>query len=211
MDTWELIDAERADFADLADSLTPEQWDAPSLCTAWKVRDVVAHVTQGASMGKGEAVAKVLRYGFRIDKLLTEEARRGGAAPSDELARNLRATVGRRTTPPGATPEHLLADVVVHQQDVRRAIGVPRMVPHDRLRVVLDDVTSWSNSMVPTKKRMKGLHMRATDLDWEMGDDRDPLVEGSGEAVLMAVTGRTVALADLSGDGVDTLRERITS
>ena len=26
MDTWEMIDAERTEFADLCDTLTPEQW-----------------------------------------------------------------------------------------------------------------------------------------------------------------------------------------
>ena len=36
--------AERADLADFLATLTREQWESPSLCEGWRVRDVVAHV-----------------------------------------------------------------------------------------------------------------------------------------------------------------------
>src|SRR4051812_38061330 len=36
--------AERAELAEYLDTLTPQQWAAPSLCTKWSVKDVVAHV-----------------------------------------------------------------------------------------------------------------------------------------------------------------------
>ena len=47
----------------------------------------------------------------------------------------------------------------------------------------------------------------ATDVDWTVGDG--PVVTGPGEALLMAAAGRAAALADLSGDGLPTLRERV--
>ncbi|MCV7319265.1 maleylpyruvate isomerase N-terminal domain-containing protein [Mycolicibacterium confluentis] len=34
--------AQREEFADLLDSLTPEQWTITSLCAGWTVRDVAA-------------------------------------------------------------------------------------------------------------------------------------------------------------------------
>ena len=43
-DTMRLARDERIDFADFLATLTPEQWDSPTLCTRWRVRDVVAHV-----------------------------------------------------------------------------------------------------------------------------------------------------------------------
>jgi len=43
-DSRALAQAERADLAALLTTLTPEQWDSPSLCAKWRVRDVVAHV-----------------------------------------------------------------------------------------------------------------------------------------------------------------------
>ena len=39
-----LAEDERADLADLLHVLTPGQWEAPSLCAGWRVRDVVAHL-----------------------------------------------------------------------------------------------------------------------------------------------------------------------
>jgi uncharacterized protein (TIGR03083 family) len=209
MDTWDMVDAERKDFADLTDSLTPQQWDAQSLCTAWKVRDVVAHVTQGATIGTGESIKQLVKYGFRMNKLLTEEAQKAGASSTDELRANLRATIGNRTTQPGVKAPGILFDEVVHQQDVRRPLGLTRQVPEDRLRASLDDGIRYGNPLVPAKKRIKGLHLTATDLDWETGDAGGAEVSGPGEALLMAVAGRPAALADLSGAGVDVLRSRI--
>lgn len=207
MDTWEMVDAERADFADLADSLTPKQWDTQSLCTAWKVRDVVAHVIQGATMGGAEALKKMVRYRFRVSTLLTKEAQKGGAAPTDELRANLRATIGDRTRPPGVKPAAMLADEVIHQQDIRRAIGVPRQVPPERLTIVLDDITRYNNSLIPAKRRVRGLLLKATDLDWtHLGDEE---VTGPAEALMMAIAGRPAALDQLSGSGVEKLRLRI--
>ncbi|MCV7362120.1 maleylpyruvate isomerase family mycothiol-dependent enzyme [Mycolicibacterium neworleansense] len=34
---------QRREFADLLDDLSPQQWQAPTLCGGWNVRDVVAH------------------------------------------------------------------------------------------------------------------------------------------------------------------------
>ena len=44
VDGLEMATAERTDLADLLETLTPRQWEAPSLCQGWRVRDVVAHV-----------------------------------------------------------------------------------------------------------------------------------------------------------------------
>ena len=209
MDTWDLIDAERHDLADLADTLTPAQWDTTSLCTAWRVRDVVAHVTEGATLSMWSAMLTLLKYGFRIGPMLEREAIKCGAAPTDELARELRATIGKRTTPPGVKPPGVLSDEVIHHQDIRRPLGLAREIPADRLRVVLDEVKTVGNSLLPGKKRVAGLHLRATDLDWETGGASGAEVNGPGEAILMAVAGRPVALADLSGAGVEQLRARI--
>jgi len=41
------IAAERRELADLLDELTPAQWDTPSLCAGWRVREVAAHMSQG--------------------------------------------------------------------------------------------------------------------------------------------------------------------
>ena len=50
-DTMRLARDERADLADFLATLTPEQWDAPTLCTLWRVRDVVAHMFSYEDLG----------------------------------------------------------------------------------------------------------------------------------------------------------------
>ena len=209
MDTWEMVDADRAELADLTDTLTPEQWDAPTLCTAWKVRDVIAHVTDGATLTKPQTLGIAAKYGFRINKLLNDEAIKGGKRPVPELCTAWRETVGSRRTPPGVNAAGMLTDELIHQQDIRRALGIPRQIPADRLRVVLDETAKTGRSYLPAAKRIKGLHLRATDLDWETGKPDGEEVTGPAEALVMAMAGRPAALAELSGPGVATLRTRM--
>ena len=54
---WRYIDDQRAGLADLLESLTPEQWVAPSLCEGWRVRDVAAHLTH-SQMGPARVVVE---------------------------------------------------------------------------------------------------------------------------------------------------------
>jgi hypothetical protein len=75
------------------------------------------------------------------------------------------------------------------------------------MRMSLDRLAAMGNSILPGKKRSADLHLKATDLDWEHGEGAD--VTGPAEALLMAMAGRKEALVDLTGPGVDTLRQRI--
>jgi uncharacterized protein (TIGR03083 family) len=206
-DYWAMTDAERSAFADLADSLTPAQWDQMSLCNGWKVRDVVAHLFEGSVLTGGKAFLTAAKYGFRINTMLDREARKDGARPTDQLRKDLRSSVGMRGKPPGTKPVDLVLETIVHQQDVRRALGVPRVYPTDALKVALDRIAGMGNSLLPGKKRATGLHLRATDVDWDHGEGDE--VAGTGEALLMAMSGRPEALADLSGPGFETLRRRV--
>ncbi len=210
MDTWNMIDAERTEFADLCDGLTRAEWDTQSLCTNWRVRDVVGHLAGGANLSMGKAMVELARYRFRIGPMIEGTAITAGSAPTDDLARAMRAAVGARKTPPGVKPEGVLTDTIVHQQDVRRAIGVPRVIADDRLTLALDSIKDVTNGLLPGKQRVAELALRATDVDWSAGPAGAPEVSGTGEALLLAMCGRPAALADLSGAGLETLRARIS-
>ena len=56
------------------------------------------------------------------------------------------------------------------------------------------------------RRRVAGLRFEATDLDWARGTG--PVVAGPAEALMLAITGRSVALTDLDGPGVPILRSR---
>jgi uncharacterized protein (TIGR03083 family) len=42
---WQVIDAQRLGLAGLLDDLSEHEWQQPSLCDGWTVRDVAAHLT----------------------------------------------------------------------------------------------------------------------------------------------------------------------
>ena len=56
------------------------------------------------------------------------------------------------------------------------------------------------------KKRVAGLKLRATDVDWSTGDG--PEVAGPCMSLILGMVGRSGALDDCNGDGVGTLRSR---
>ncbi len=98
-----------------------------------------------------------------------------------------------------------LVDGTIHHQDIRRSLGRPRNIPADRLERVLGLVPG--NPRLGAGRRIRGLQLRATDIDWAHG--HGPEITGPGEALLMAMAGRRSALADLSGPGCATLTARL--
>jgi uncharacterized protein (TIGR03083 family) len=105
-------------------------------------------------------------------------------------------------------PTEGLVDHVIHHQDIRRPLGLPREMPADRLVAALDVIPGLAG-FVGAKKRVAGLHLHATDVAWSHGEG--PEVRGTGEAILLTASGRAVALDELDGDGVGILRERLAA
>jgi uncharacterized protein (TIGR03083 family) len=208
METWDLVAAERNDLADLLETLSEQQWNTETLCEGWKVRDLTGHLVEGAEKLKwGRLIGAMAKSGFRINVMLDRGAREMGALPTPDLMKRMRESAGYRFTAPGVKPVGALAENVTHSQDIRRPLGKPRQIPEEPLRLSLDYMAAQGASFLPNKKRIAGLKLQATDLDWTHGDG--PVVTGSGEALLMAIAGRKAALADLGGEGKDTLASRL--
>jgi len=204
--TWAMVADARANLAGYLEMLRPEQWDAPSLCAEWSVRDVVAHVIQATSKVRVTVIVnRVMRRGFSLNGAIATGAKEHGEMPRELLLKQLRWGINSEMCPPTATVDSLLGDVVVHTQDIRRALGPPGAVPEERLRVTLGHMRGV-DGILGNKNRIRGLTLRATDIDWSSGSGTE--VAGPGEALLMAMCGRQSALADLVGDGVAILRAR---
>jgi uncharacterized protein (TIGR03083 family) len=198
--------AERADLADFLATLTPRDWQAPSLCSKWSVKDVVAHVISYEELG---AVGLVKRFANgwivlpdRVNQVGVDEL---AALSPQQLLEFLRNHLQPRGLTAGFGGMIALVDGTIHHQDIRRCLGRPRSVPADRLERVLGLVPG--NPRLGAGRRIRGLRLRATDIDWARGGG--PEVTGPGEALLMAMSGRPAALADLSGPGVGTLAKRL--
>ncbi len=200
----EMVGAEQVEFAALLRGLTPEQWAAASLCRGWSVHDVVIHIANHAHTTARQRIAQLARVGFSV----TRQLERDRARPTDELIdwlaspANLAGPINIRTQ---------LAELVIHQQDVRRPLGIVRRLPAERLSVLLDFGLTrvGSASVALSRRRAKGLRLVGTDIGWSAGTG--PEVRGPGEAIFMAVNGRAGAIQDLSGDGTEVLARRVRS
>jgi uncharacterized protein (TIGR03083 family) len=126
----------------LADELDAADWDRPTECPGWSVKDQYSHILGLERWLLGDADDGEVRTTANTG--LDVEARR--ADPPGEIVGELRDVVERRvaalrsgavdlsevvTTPFGATMaygdfmRHRAFDVLMHEQDVRRAAGRP--------------------------------------------------------------------------------------
>jgi uncharacterized protein (TIGR03083 family) len=203
-DTWPLIHAERAALAaDLA-GLDDPRWSTPSLCAGLTVREVLAHLTAGASLNTVRWLAGVIRCRFDFDKQVAMRlAEHMGSSPAETLAGFERIVTS--TTAPRLPKPALLGEVIVHGEDIRRPLGITRAHP---IEVVTRTAEYYqgSDQVVLAKGRISGLRLVATDGPFATGEG--PLVSGTTVALIMAMTGREAFCDDLTGDGVATLRAR---
>lgn len=213
-DYRKLVAAEATDLADFVASLDQAQLDAASLCDGWRVRDVLAHVYAGATGSLASHLGPALRAGFNVPRaakanaIATAESHSVGdmAAAVRAFAAEYAAGGGNRGVVRFLKPRDLLLDQLVHHQDVRRPLGLPRAIPTARLLAALDAAPEVGG-LVKAKQRAKGLRLVATDVDWQAG--AGPEVRGPAEAILLTLTGRPARAAELTGDGTAILTERL--
>ncbi len=202
-----MIAAERIGLAEDLSGLDDEQWVCPSLCAAWRVRDVVAHLTMPFHVSLPKMVLMMVKNRFDFDKLSSRYAT-SDARPVAELVDDLRRNAQHRFTPPGFGPDAPLTDLVVHGQDIRRPLGLHHDIPAEHARVVLELLVSPKGARAfGNRDLLAGLRLEVDDLDWSHGSG--PVVAGGTAAVMMSLAGRTAAIDELSGPGLDELRRRI--
>jgi uncharacterized protein (TIGR03083 family) len=201
---WDAIHHERAALArDLAD-LNDEQWQTQSLCGDWTVQQVLGHMTAAAATNPAKWLVRFAGTGFRFGTLINKDiATQTADGPAQTLAR-YRVIENSNGHPPGPV-DSWLGETMVHAEDIRRPLGIAHDYPVDALTRLAEFYTG-SNLLIGAKKRVAGLTLRTTDADWATGSG--PEVAGPAIAIVMAMTGRTVAFDGLEGDGVDTLRAR---
>jgi uncharacterized protein (TIGR03083 family) len=207
-DVHDMVVAERRKLADTLDALTDAQWATPSLCTGWTARDVVAHLVWAPEHSKGQMFLTFVKSGFNLAKF-TNNTVRGDTRSGAELAAAFHGIIDSTWEPPGGfRAKAPLTDTIAHGQDIRRPLGLSAEFDPEHLRVLLDFVVSKQATRGFTAKgRTDGLRFSATDIDWSSGSGAE--VRGRAEAVAMSLLGRTAALVDVEGDGVETLRSRI--
>ncbi|MFJ4501189.1 maleylpyruvate isomerase family mycothiol-dependent enzyme [Streptomyces sp. NPDC088864] len=201
---WPVIHTERAELAADLGQLTAEQWGTPSLCSGLTVREVLAHLTAGASLNTVRWLAGVIRCRFDFDKQVAMRlAEQLGTGPAETLER-FRSVVPSRSKPP-LPPIAMLGETIVHGEDIRNPLGIRRPYPIEVVTQVAE-YYQGSDLVVVAKGRIGGLRLVATDGPFTTGSG--PLVSGPTLALVMAMTGRATYCDDLDGDGVELLRSR---
>ncbi len=98
------VAAEFLALADLLDAVSDAQWNTPSLCAGWRVREVVAHMTMAARYSEEEFMAELRRCDFDFSRLSNQIAARDAELPTSELVASLRSDVMHHWEPPGGHP-----------------------------------------------------------------------------------------------------------
>lgn len=202
---WSLIHDARNSLASTIGDLTPEQWTTPSLCAGWTVGALAAHLLASAEQTPARFLGGMVRHGFRFGALMEHDVRARADLDPGQVAARLRLRTTTTNKPPAPTVA-MLGEVVVHGEDLRRPLGLAGPVDKEAADACLE-LYSGANFPVGGKRRVHGLRLTSNDTAWSHGDG--PEVIGPAMSLLLAITGREVGLADLSGDGVPALRARL--
>ncbi len=201
--SWRVIERERLSLAALLEGLSDEQWNSPSLCDGWRVKDVAAHVAMTPQPPTLRAVTgELLRARGSFVNATRDLAVRFAERPGVDLVAEIRQHAASRRLPKVTNYRNIVLDILVHGQDIAIPLGIPREMPKDA--VVTGIERAWTIGwLLGVDRSLKRFRYTATDVDWTAG--RGPEVTGPAAALLLVLTGRAVAIPQLSGAGVDGL------
>ncbi|MFJ3170825.1 maleylpyruvate isomerase family mycothiol-dependent enzyme [Streptomyces roseus] len=194
------IAAERRELAAVFDDLPAEKWDEPSLCSGWRVREVVAHMSLGFRYSIPRVAKEIVKARGSLNRMTDRCARKDALEFSTgELTAFLRDNATHPWKPPVGGIVAALGHDVVHGLDVTVPTGVDRAVPEGRLRILLDAVDPKSFKFFGA--RLDGVQLRADDLDWTFGSGSP--VTGAAQDLLLLTFGRKVPKGRLHGPEAD--------
>jgi uncharacterized protein (TIGR03083 family) len=206
VDLMPMVHAERRSLAGFLATLPPEQWAAPSLCDKWNVQQVVGHVIAAGNVTAPHFFAGLVRAGFSFDRFVEGDLEQYAAGTPDDTRARFDAIIDSNRTPPAPDSKYVaLGEVMVHGEDIRRAVGQPGEHPAEHL-ITLAEFYKGTGPPLRGKKRLAGLRLEATDVDWSTGEGQ--LVRGPCMALILAMVGRSAALDECDGEGVAVLRSR---
>lgn len=205
--SWQVITEQRLGLARLLDGLSGAEWEQPSLCAGWRVRDVAAHVALAPQIpGLGLVIADGIRARGSFHRLNHDVAVRHAARPTRDIVAELRTYADSRRLPVVTNYRNILFDVLVHTQDIAIPLGRDHPMPSEAARAGADRVSTmgwpfWA------RRRLRGVRLLATDIDWSAGAGVE--LRGPIGMLLLLLTGRTAtALPHLSAPGVHAITER---
>jgi uncharacterized protein (TIGR03083 family) len=195
-----LIAAHRRAFGEVLEGLVEADWNAPSLCSGWRVREVVAHMTMPFRYSTPRFLGELIRSRGNFPTMADRVARRDARASIATVLQDWQSNVDHPWRPPRGGHRGALTHDLVHGLDITIPLGMEHPVSEPTLLLVLQNATT------PLSLRRSGvdvseIRLLADDLDWTFGDGR-PL-HGSARHLLMVLMGRHLAAGLLSGDSAE--------
>ena len=201
------VAGERTELAEVLAGLGHDDWEKPTLCAGWRVRELVAHITMPYRMSTPRFLAGMIRSGGNFNRYADRQARQDAVELTPaQLVECLRQNINHPWKPPGGGYEGALSHDVIHGLDVTVALGIDRQVPSERLRIVFD-------AMRPRHAKYFGVdltdvQLQASDLTWTYGTGT-PLT-GTAQDLLLVVSGRSLPPDHLSGRDADRFTAGVT-
>jgi uncharacterized protein (TIGR03083 family) len=194
----DIIAAHRRSLADALDTMTAEQWRAPSLCAGWTGVHVLAHQTMPFRISEQDFMAGLQRCGGDFTKFSDEIAERDSQLPPAELVGVLRANADTPWSPPGGGLSGALSHDVIHGLD----ITWPRKLTYDiserAAATVLDSITA-TGSRTLFGFPLDGIRVVATDMGWSAGQGAQ--LTGQSRDLIPLLAGRAVPHELFGGAG----------
>ena len=206
-ESWAVIASQRRSLADLLEGLSDEQWESPSLCDGWRVRDVAAHVSMVALPPSPAAMlGEAVRARGNFHRLNHDVAVRAARRPVADIVAALRQHADSRRLPVVTNYRNVLFDILVHGQDIALPLGMDRPMP--TLAAVAGAERVWTMGWpFWAQRRLRGMRLVADDADWAAGSGEE--ARGPVSALLLVLTGRPAGLAALTGPGADAVAQRL--
>lgn len=186
-------------LADCVESLTDQQWEAPSLCEGWSIRDVVAHVTMPARYSEAEFMNELKGFEFDFTRLSNAIAARDGQLPTPRLTADLRCEILHHWTPPGGDQRGALNHAVIHALDIAAPLNQTHVINDDTITIVLDDLTA-GETYAHFGTVIKGRRIEANDINWSYGSGTE--LRGPARELALNLCGRTIPNGHLEGTPV---------
>jgi uncharacterized protein (TIGR03083 family) len=200
-DIRNMIAAERAALAEVLAELPAARWQEPTLCTGWRVTEVVAHISMPFRYSGRRFFVELAKSRGNFNAMSDRRARHDARMLSvDQLTAAVADNVHHPWKPPGGGFLGALTHDIVHGLDIAVPLGIERTVPADRLSAILPGLGT------PKTLRffgvdLSGVELRATDMDWTFGSGSQ--VTGTMRHLVLVLCGRKLPKGRLEGEVSD--------
>ena len=189
-EVWKHTVDQRVALREVLRDLTAEEWEQPSLCEGWRVRDVAAHVISAPQLGLVNTIRAMGGMWRGYNGMILRDGRRRGSVPVADILAQYDEWAEVPKGPLTVTHVEPLIDAIVHTQDIVRPLGRTVQAPPEAAAVAADRVRTLAY-LFGTRRLFSEVRMVATDTAWTRGTGRElraPMTE-----LLMLCTGRPMA------------------